>query len=140
MATQRQKQIKLADDWFSRFIRLHYADDNGNGRCVSCGRFGQVKFMDCGHYHSRKYLSIRWDEMNAALQCKKCNLSMGDPTVNKSYESYMIRRHGVTVLATLEVKKFNRAKLTPFEINFVANHYRKKANDLCAKKKITPWW
>ena len=29
--------------------------------------------IQCGHYFSRRYKSLRWNEMNAKPQCKNCN-------------------------------------------------------------------
>jgi hypothetical protein len=68
---KRSKNIKLskakADKYFSEYIRLR---DN-NKPCVTCGKYTDLK--DCGHFISRRFESVRFDEKNAHGQCQKCN-------------------------------------------------------------------
>lgn len=64
---------KEADTVFSRYIRLRDMDENGLCHCVTCGRVGTPKEMDCGHYQKRQHMATRYDERNCHAQCKRCN-------------------------------------------------------------------
>ena len=61
------------DKAFSLFIRQRDTDGNGEGVCSTCGKFGHYSTMDAGHFISRRFTNLRWDERNVHLQCKYCN-------------------------------------------------------------------
>lgn len=67
---KQSKTLKLAkakaDKYFAEFIRKR----DFNKPCVTCGG-GGVK--DCGHFISRRFEAVRFDENNAHGQCIKCN-------------------------------------------------------------------
>lgn len=64
---------KKADKYFSLYIRSRDSNANGLSQCITCGTFKSWKDMDCGHFISRRFESVRYDERNAHSQCKKCN-------------------------------------------------------------------
>jgi|TARA_R110002012_G_scaffold299516_1_gene498664 hypothetical protein len=70
------KLKKELDKWFSLFIRLREATDEGMCQCFTCGKVGHYKTggMQCGHFQSRRHLSTRWHEWNCQVQCVKCNM------------------------------------------------------------------
>jgi hypothetical protein len=68
------KLKKLLDKWFSLFIRLRDADDNGLCQCFTCGKVDHYKKLQCGHFQSRRKHSTRWDIRNCQVQCVKCNM------------------------------------------------------------------
>ena len=68
------KLKKELDKWFSLYIRLRGADDNGNNQCCTCGTIDNWKKLQCGHFVSRKHLSTRFHEMNCFPQCVSCNI------------------------------------------------------------------
>ena len=53
-----------ADRRFSLFIRER------DGKCQRCGKTDQLQ---CAHIVSRRYLSVRWDELNARALCVGCH-------------------------------------------------------------------
>jgi hypothetical protein len=65
--------VKKLDKIFSEFIRISNADNNGNTKCVTCGKVENWKLQDCGHFMSRIHMSTRWNENNVGPQCKYCN-------------------------------------------------------------------
>jgi hypothetical protein len=71
--TQVQLKKEL-DSVFSLYIRTKYADPAGNSKCYTCGKWGTIKTMQCGHFISRQYLATRWHENNTRNQCAGCNL------------------------------------------------------------------
>jgi hypothetical protein len=64
--------IKVADKWFSYFIRLRDSDSNGYCLCCTCGHVQYWKHLDCGHY-SKRNKAHRFNEKNCHAQCKYCN-------------------------------------------------------------------
>jgi len=68
------KLKKELDKWFSLFIRLREATDEGICQCFTCGKIDHYKKMQCGHFQSRRHLATRWHEWNCQVQCVKCNM------------------------------------------------------------------
>jgi hypothetical protein len=69
------KLKKELDKWFSLFIRLREATDEGMVQCFTCGKVSHYKSgMQNGHFQSRKHLTTRWDEENCQVQCVGCNM------------------------------------------------------------------
>lgn len=64
---RKQSQIdkRECDRLFSLIVRKR------DGRCVWCGT--TTKPLDCSHLYSRRYISIRCDELNAVAKCKSCH-------------------------------------------------------------------
>ena len=67
------KLKKKLDAVFSKVIRHSHAV-NGVVTCYTCGKVGEVKTMQCGHFVSRQYLATRWSKDNTRPQCAGCNL------------------------------------------------------------------
>ena len=69
------KLKKELDKWFSLYIRLREATDEGLVQCFTCGKVSHYKSgMQNGHFQSRKHLATRWDEENCQAQCVGCNM------------------------------------------------------------------
>jgi len=71
----RSKLIKKLDIVFSKYIRLSNADSRGMCTCVTCGKqaYFEKDQIDAGHFMSRRYMSVRYDERNVHPQCRYCN-------------------------------------------------------------------
>lgn len=134
------KLIAEADEWFSRRVRLEGADTNGMGRCVSCGRHKEVKYMDNGHFHSRKWKATRWESKNCEIQCKHCNNSMGDPKVNESYAQHLINKYGLEEFNNLEVQSRNNWKSSRFTLRMIIEENKQIVTSLLKEKGIEKWW
>lgn len=74
--TTSKLKAKL-DNIFSQYIRLKYADKNGNVSCYTCGQIKNWKQMQNGHFVSRSHLATRFDEDNVRVQCVGCNVFGG---------------------------------------------------------------
>jgi len=59
--------------WFSLFIRLRDSTHNGYGNCITCNKTIYYKDGHAGHYLSRRFKNIKYDERNVSLQCVRCN-------------------------------------------------------------------
>lgn len=68
------KQKKLADKWWSQYIRLRDADQLGYANCISCGAKKHWKTLQNGHFVSRSSSTLRFDEENCNAQCVGCNM------------------------------------------------------------------
>jgi len=56
--SEKTRALKLADNWFSKFIRLkHSFELNGihQAKCYTCDNVYQIIQMDCGHWQKRQY-------------------------------------------------------------------------------------
>jgi len=71
---------------FSLWVRQSETDDNGIGRCVTCGAFRHWRYMDAGHWISRRHLVTKFHEHNVHPQCKICNgQNNGEPEKMRDY-------------------------------------------------------
>ena len=68
------KLKKELDKWFSLFIRLREATNEGMVQCITSGRLYHYKKIHAGHFMSRRHMSTRWCEMNVAPQSAADNL------------------------------------------------------------------
>ena len=70
------KLKKELDKWFSLYIRLRDATNQGMVECFTCGKIAHYKKggMQNGHFQSRSFLATRFDEENCQPQCVGCNM------------------------------------------------------------------
>lgn len=124
----RNKVQAEAQAAFNAFIRLR--DDSLP--CISCDqtsppeRFGGA--WDCGHYLTvGAHPELRFDELNAHKQCKRCNGGAGrfsgkSRTVQQDYRERLILRIGLTQVEWLEgphePKKYSVDKLREIKAEF----------------------
>ena len=73
-APTQAKLKKALDTVFSKYIRQKYADENGMVHCYTCPVVKHWKEIQNGHFISRQYLIIRWDENNCRPQCVGDNI------------------------------------------------------------------
>ncbi|MDA7760515.1 recombination protein NinG [bacterium] len=124
-ATKKRKTIAQEVDkaavLLQKLVRMKAADDNGYAQCVSCGRVDHWKGMDGGHYYSRRHTRLKLFLENLHIQCKRCNMLMGDPQVHDAYRDYMIDMYGerrlraMKKLTYLPPKKFDRDEVIAFQ-------------------------
>jgi len=92
-----QKAWKL----MSLFIRNRGAKDGAN-RCFTCGKWENIKDLDCGHYIHRD--SLDFNEVNLQSQCTKCNRFLhGNSGV---FAHNLIMTYGLQVYKELEGLRF----------------------------------
>jgi len=124
-ATKKRKTIAQEVDkaavLLQKLVRMKAADDYGYAQCVSCGRVDHWKGMDGGHYYSRRHTRLKLFTENLHIQCKRCNMLMGDPQVHDAYRDYMIDMYGqrrlraMKKLTYLPPKKFDRDEVIAFQ-------------------------
>lgn len=107
------------------------ADENGNCRCITCGRINHWKKMDCGHGIPRQHKSTKYSEINNHAQCKPCNGFEGGK--REVYKEEINKRYGDGIWEKLELASKKVVKFSQFEIDTMTVYYRNKVNEL---KKI----
>lgn len=108
---------KILDATFSLFIR-----QRDKGICFTCGVQKPTKEMQCGHYISRSYTNLRFDERNCHAQCVGCNVfKYGNLTV---YALKLIEQHGVVILEELERAKRIERRFTTRELENMIQEYK----------------
>ena len=68
------KLKKELDKWFSLFIRLRDATNEGMVQCFTSNRVYHYKQIHAGHFISRRHLATRWCEINVQPQSAADNL------------------------------------------------------------------
>ena len=129
-------KTSLADKWFSLFIRLRDADENGMAACITCGRVKLVKYMDCGHYVKRQHPS-RFNEKCCAAQCKKCNkFGQGEDVI---FRQKLVELYGEDAVLLLEAGKRQIVHMPGWKLKLIADEYKEKARKLSKEKGIELW-
>ena len=126
--------VKKLDKVFSRYIRLRDAFPNGTFRCISCGKIKPFDQSDCGHYHSRRHMSTRFDEENCNSECRFCNRFSADHLIG--YRENLIRKIGTQRFQMLEVKAHQTKKWSCFELEQLIKYYSVLVKKLSDEKGI----
>jgi 5-methylcytosine-specific restriction endonuclease McrA len=143
--SSRSKLIKEADSWFSRRIRLEGVTQvislsQAIGSCGSCKKQVDIRYADCGHLHSRKHMATRFEPQNCDLQCKQCNMSMGDVKVNTAYTNFFIQKYGKNAMDLISIQTQNFSKIDEFELKFIIAENKTHVDILLEELKINKWW
>lgn len=126
--------VKKLDKVFSQYIRLRDAFSNGTFRCISCGKIKPFDQSDCGHYHSRRHMSTRFDEENCNSECRFCNRFSADHLIG--YRENLIRKIGTQRYQLLEAKAHQTKKWSCFELEQLIKYYSALVKKLSDEKGI----
>jgi hypothetical protein len=77
---------------------------------------------------NRGHNSTRYDEVNCNAQCRKCNRFDEGNIYN--YRKGLIKKYSEQAVELIEIKKHNHCKLGQFEINVLAEEYRRKLKEI----------
>lgn len=129
----RGQWLKEAQAAFNAFIRERDHDQP----CISCGTFSAPGSRggdwDCGHYRSTgANPELRFCELNAAKQCKRCNQHLSGNVVN--YRINLERRIGSESLAWIE-GPHEPKKHTIDDLKQIRDGYRAKRRALIKQRK-----
>ena len=132
---KRKPDLKArADKEFSLFIRLRDCMPNGFFRCISCGQIKPFGQADCGHFHSRRHMSVRYDEDNAHAECRSCNRFKADHLIG--YERNLIAKIGRMRFDKLAWKAAQPMKWTDRELEELAAYYKERNKELRKEKGL----
>lgn len=134
--TPLQNARDRADAYFSKYIRLLYADDNGYLTCYThkTPRPFHYSQVDNGHYISRKVLSVRYDIRNCRPQCVFCN--RGNYGEEKTFRQRLIQEIGEQEVLKLEAKAKEQQKESIEFYNAMSDKYRILLRQLILEKNI----
>lgn len=121
----RATLMDKADRAFSLFIRTRDSQKYQGKAfdCISCGRPGlPIDQADCGHFVNRQHMSLRFSELNCHAQCRKCNRFMEGNI--QDYRKGLIEKIGEQKVLLLEATKHIVNKITNFELELIAKHYK----------------
>ena len=124
------KNIKLskakADKYFSLFIR----ERDKNKPCITCNK--HAREYDCGHFLSRRFESVRFDEKNAHSQCLKCNRFEYGNQFEHGVKVDLLYGKGTAEKLLQKSKMF--CKHSKFDYEFIAEEFKTKYDDLRLKQ------
>lgn len=90
-----------------------------DGRCVTCG---STQGLQCSHFYSRRYLSIRFDLRNCNAMCSSCNRRHNRD--RKPYERFMLKAYGAGVIAELSQLRMSLQKVTDAQLSELLDEYK----------------
>ena len=111
---------KELDKVFSIYIRQKYAKD-GLVECYTCGKRGEWRYLQCGHFVSRSHTATRWSEDNCRPQCVGCNVFGGGKVA--SFATNLDKELGEGTVARLYKEAQKIVKDYPYEKQI--EHYKK---------------
>ena len=136
--SNEKKAMKLADTYFSRYIRLVHSVD-GQCTCYTCGTIKPIKEVDNGHYIKRVHKSTRYHENNCRPQCKTCN---GDTLHNGKQTEFrinLVNEIGLTQVKAIENLSKESINANYFFYKEIADKYRIKVNELQKEFGVKYW-
>ena len=119
----RGQLMKEADRLFSLLIRQSNSKD-GMCECMTCGKMYPWRGIQCGHYMSRRHLSTRFDRMNCAPQCVRCNILSSGRQADFGDKIDKIYRIGMA--EKLKLKSKMKSKLTTTDLRWMIEEYKKE--------------
>jgi len=129
------KLKKELDKWFSLFIRLRDATEEGLVQCFTCGAVKYYKKgMQCGHFQSRTFLATRFDEENCQPQCVGCNMfKQGE---QYKFSLYLDTKYGEGKAEELQYLAKSIVKFTRVDYEEKIVYYKDLVNKLKKDKGI----
>ena len=133
--TKRQL-IKIADKWFSQYIRLEAAAGRGYCQCVTCGkRLPWNKNMHAGHFIVRQWMNTRYDISNVHPQCNYCNTFLNGNYEN--YYPYMLDKYNQETIDTLKrLSRLSPNSLDRGELEAIIDYFKDQVKTLRKKKGL----
>lgn len=128
------KLKKELDKWFSLYIRLRDATEEGMVQCFTSGRVYHYKSIHAGHFMSRKSLSTRWDETNVQPQSAADNL-FGQGEQYK-FGLALDAKYGEGTAEYLQFKSKAVQKFTRVDYEDLISYYKSLVENLKKEKGI----
>ena len=128
------KLKKELDKWFSLYIRLREATDEGISQCFTCGKINHYKKLQCGHFQSRRHHVTRWNEWNCQVQCVKCNMfGQGEQW---KFGINLNAKYGDGTANELKILSTSTVKISRIEYEENIRYYKSLVNNLKKEKGI----
>lgn len=128
------KLKKELDKWFSLFIRLRDATNEGLCQCFTCGKVAHYKDgMQCGHFMSRRHMATRFHELNQ-IQCIKCN--MFEQGMQYAFGINLDSKYGEGTAEELQFLARTTIKLSRVDYEEKISYYKNLVDKLKKEKGI----
>ena len=128
------KLKKELDKWFSLYIRLREATDEGIAQCFTCGKIDYYKKLQCGHFQSRRHHATRWNEQNCQVQCVKCNMfGQGEQW---KFGLNINAKYGVGTADEIKMLSSSTIKITRSEYEENIRYYKTLVNNFKKEKGL----
>tara|TARA_Y100001973_G_C5182488_1_gene325747 strand:+ start:1394 stop:1798 length:405 start_codon:yes stop_codon:yes gene_type:complete len=128
------KLKKELDKWFSLYIRLRDATDEGMVQCFTSGRVYHYKNIHAGHFMSRRCLSTRWCEINVQPQSAADNLfAQGE---QYRFGLNLDAKYGEGTAEELQFKARQTIKLSRIDYEEKISYYKSAVKNLKKEKAI----
>ena len=122
------------DKIFSIYVRLKYADSNGNVKCYTCDNTHHYKSIQNGHFQSRRYMSTRFHVNNCKPQCYACNVGLhGQQYI---FGVNLDREHGKGTAETMVLLSKQQKKFSAEEFKELIKFYTEEVENLKLQKGI----
>jgi len=121
------KLKKELDAIFSKFVRFRDANQDGYGKCYTCGKLDFYKNAHCGHWIPRNILITRWNENNCRWQCIGCNLYGNGKFLD--FEDHLIKDLGIDIVTKLKQSRFQIFKIDRIWYNEKIEYYKIKVKE-----------
>lgn len=119
----RPRAIECADKAMSDYIRTR-----DNFTCVTCGKKGNKKNIDNGHFIPRGSSLWRYDERNGHAQCYRCNKKLsGNWPV---YFDFMVTTYGRDLVDEMINRKQEECKRSIIDLLEIEQYYKDKLEEL----------
>ena len=108
---------------FSLFIRFRDTDENGYGKCFTCGLIKHWKDSQAGHYISRKNHSTKYNEVGVRNQCGGCNAPYIGGGRPEEFAKGLDELFGEGTATKLKIASKQTCKRAQFEYDTMADYY-----------------
>ena len=128
--------------WLSRYVKLYHSQDGLIVACMTCNRsWMPVKDKNTHAGHLIKFTdskSVCLEFENVGVQCYRCNRHQGG-------KQDILRRklsqiHGLEAIDKLYIQKNNFMKLDKFVLDYYAQFYKEKFDQLLIERNIKDPW
>lgn len=107
----------------SLWVRQSNADHRGIVKCVTCGGFRNWRYIDAGHFVSRRHMATKFHPKNVHPQCKECNGPQGGGEPQKMAR-YIDRKYGLGTAQELEYKAMKPFHMSRTDYIEMIEHYK----------------
>lgn len=112
---KRGAVVDACDRHFRRLMKLQWDNGVGYCECFTCFQVYGMSYIEVGHYHSRRFMGIRWDERNVRPQCHRCNQDQEGASgaemakmIKATYTARLTNEIGEDGMADLESHKHDK--------------------------------
>ena len=128
------KLKKELDKWFSLFIRLRSATNEGMVQCCTSGRVYHYRKIHAGHFMSRRHLATRYCDMNVQPQSPADNLfGQGE---QYRFGLHLDGKYGEGTAEELRMKSLRTLKMSRVDYEEKISYYKDLVDKLKKEKGI----